>query len=58
MKNKDYDKDFMTALLDYAHTRDYISEYIEKDGTTGAALMVDIDDFQMLNDLLGYVFVL
>ena len=56
MKNKDYDKDFMTALLDYAHTRDYISEYIEKDGTTGAALMVDIDDFQMLNDLLGYVF--
>ncbi len=52
----DTQKDSITTLLNYAHTRESISEYISKPDAAGAVLMIDIDNFQQLNELLGYVF--
>ena len=50
------EKDSITNLLNYAHTREYITEYISTQGAKGAVLMIDIDDFQKLNETLGYFF--
>ena len=52
----DMEKDSITTLLNYAHTREYIVEYIGEANAIGTALMIDIDDFQVLNETLGYFF--
>ena len=52
----DTQRDSITDLLNYAHTREYISDYISEPGASGAVLMIDIDNFQQLNESLGYVF--
>lgn len=52
----DTQKDSITTLLNYAHTRENISEYIGQPGAAGAVLMIDIDNFQQLNESLGYIF--
>ncbi len=55
-KDIDLQKDSITGLLNYAHTREYVSEYLQEEGASGALLMVDIDNFQVLNETLGYFF--
>lgn len=52
----DTQKDSITALLNYAHTREAVSEYISEPEAEGVVLMIDIDNFQQLNESLGYVF--
>ena len=52
----DTQRDSITTLLNYAYTREYVSEYISEPGAAGAVLMIDIDNFQQLNESLGYVF--
>ena len=50
------EKDSITALLNYAHTREYITEFLGEENPTGTVLLVDIDNFQILNETLGYFF--
>lgn len=52
----DTQRDSITALLNYTHTREYVSEYISEPEAAGAVMMIDIDNFQQLNETLGYVF--
>ena len=52
----DKEKDSVSNLLNYAHTREYVTEYISMANAMGTVLMIDIDDFQKLNESLGYVF--
>ncbi len=55
-KNIDSQKDSITTLLNYAHTREFVSEYLKQQDACGALLLVDIDNFQVLNETLGYFF--
>lgn len=52
----DIQKDAITTLLNYEYTREYVSAYISEPDAAGAALMVDIDNFQQINESLGYAF--
>ncbi len=52
----DTQRDSITTLLNYTHTREAISEYIGEPEAAGAVMMIDIDNFQQLNESLGYVF--